>query len=361
MTDLREFHQQLGGTFTTVNSAEAVANYGDLLGEHLALRETAGVLDLSFRSRVCLTGADRTRFLHGQVTNDVKRLRSGEGCYSALITPKGKLQSDLNIYCLEGEFLLDFEPGLTETVVGRLEKYVIADDVQVVDVGPLYGLLSVQGPKAGIVARALELGQELPAQPLTFAKVADPILGEIYLVNQPRLQTSGFDLFIPAAAVARLATRMVAAAKAAGGRACGWEALELARVEAGIPRFGIDMDETNLPLEAGLESRAISFDKGCYIGQEVISRIRTYGQVAKALRGIVLAPDLRTLPLKGDKLWHGGKEVGYVTSAISSPALKANLALGYVRKEVNQIGTDLTLQTQEGEFGAKIAELPFIR
>src|SRR6266545_2358291 len=144
---LHEFHADLGARFTTVNGAEAVADFGDALAEHAALRETAGVLDLNFRSRLCLTGADRVRFLHGQVTNDVKKLRVGEGCYAALVTAKGKMESDLNIFVLPDELLLDFEPGLTQAVSQRLEKYIVADDVQVVNVAPHYGLLSVQEPR----------------------------------------------------------------------------------------------------------------------------------------------------------------------------------------------------------------------
>src|SRR5690606_19891412 len=124
----------------------------------------------------------------------------------------------------------------------------------------------------------------------------------------------GFDLFVPANSLGAVADKLIAAAKQMSGRASGWNALEVARIEAGIPRFGADMDETNLPPEAGLESRAISYSKGCYIGQEVIARIRTYGQVAKALRGLRLADDLKTLPTKGDKLLLGEKEVGYITS-----------------------------------------------
>src|SRR5437773_338283 len=126
---LREFHQNLGARFTSVDGAEAVADFGDALAEHTALRATAVVLDLSFRSRLCLVGADRVRFLHGQVTNDVKRLRVGEGCYAALVTAKGKMESDLNIFALQEELLLDFEPGLTQTVSPRLEKFIVADDV----------------------------------------------------------------------------------------------------------------------------------------------------------------------------------------------------------------------------------------
>src|SRR2546423_13593201 len=160
---LHEWHQASGARFSTLNGAEVVAHYGDSLEEHAALRERAGVLDLSFRSRVCLTGPDRVRFLHGQVTNDVNRLGVGQGCYAALITAKGRIQSDLNLYRLQDELLLDFEPGLTQLVSERLEKYLIADDVQLVDVAAQYGLLSLQGPQsAATLKRAALTPKQLP-------------------------------------------------------------------------------------------------------------------------------------------------------------------------------------------------------
>src|SRR5689334_23159961 len=162
---LHEFHQRLGAQFTTLNGEEVIHDYGDVLAEHAALRESAGVLDLSYRSRLCLTGADRARFLHGQVTNDIKRLGPGEGCYAAVVTSKGRMQSDLNVYCLQEELLLDFEPGLSECVSQRLEKYIVADDVAVVDVAPMYGLLSVQGPKAEAVVKALKFFDFVPEKP----------------------------------------------------------------------------------------------------------------------------------------------------------------------------------------------------
>ncbi len=338
---LHEFHDGLNGRFAEVNGCEVVNDYGDWRAEHAALCHAAGALDLSFRSRICLTGADRVRFLNGQVTNNVKDLRAGDGCYAALVTAKGKLQSDLNIACLPNELLLDFEPGLTEAISQRLEKYIIADDVQIVDAGGPYGLLSVQGPKAEAVVRRVGLALEIPVKPMGFTSVNDATLGEIYLVNQPRIGSSGFDLFVPTPALGAVLDKLIAAAREVGGRACGWQALETARIEAGIPRFGADMDETNLAPEAGIEGRAISYAKGCYIGQEVIARVRTYGQVVKALRGLRLAGDLSALPVRGDKLFHDGKEVGYITSALASPALKANIALGYVRKEVNQSGDEI--------------------
>ena len=356
---LHEFHAGLNAQFSDINSAEVVAHYGDWLAEHAALKNLAGILDLSFRGRLCLLGSDRKNFLNGQATNNVKDLKVGQGCYAALITAKGKMQSDLNIYDLENEILLDFEPGLSETVQQRLEKYIIADDVQIVDVIPHYGLLSVQGPKSAEVVNSLQLGFVLPEKPLQFSGVKDETLGEIYLMNQPRVGNVGFDLFVPTNSLGAVADKLIAAAKQIGGRACGWNALEVARIEAGIPRFGADMDETNLPPEAGLDSRAVSYTKGCYIGQEVIARIRTYGQVAKALRGLRLADDLKTLSTKGDKLFLGEKEVGYITSAIASPTFKMNIGLGYVRREANKVGTELILRTKDGDSAVKIAELPF--
>src|SRR6266516_3465393 len=346
---LHKFHGGSGARFTEVNGMEVVEHYGDPPAEYAALREAAGVLDLSLRSRLCLLGTDRQKFLNGQVTNNVKDLKVGEGCYAALVNAKGRMQSDLNIYVLENEILLDFEPGYSAAVAQRLEKYIIADDVQVVDVAPHYGLLSVQGPKAEEAVNSLQFFQptpdpsqegneqtvggtqltssggagvgfaQLPTEPMNFVSVKNTMLGEIYLMNLPRVGTSGFDLFVPTATLGAVADRLIIAVKGVGGRACGWQALEMARIEAGIPRFGVDMDETNLPPEAGIEDRAISYAKGCYIGQEVIARIRTYGQAAKRLRGLRLADSLKVLPQKGDKLHWGEKEVGYVTSATVSP------------------------------------------
>jgi folate-binding protein YgfZ len=342
---LHDWHQKLGARFGSLNGQEWVVGYGVAAAEYAALRETAGVLDLSFRSRVCLTGADRVRFLHGQVTNDVKRLQQGEGCYAALTTAKGKLQSDLNIFCLPDELLLDFEPGLTATVVSRLEKYLVADDVQVVDVAPHYGLLSVQGPQAEPVIRALNLFPQIPAAPLNSSSITLPELGEVYLMNHPRLGLAGFDVFVPNAALELMATKLATAVSAVGGAICGWEAFEMARIEAGIPRFGVDMDETHLASECGIEARAISYQKGCYLGQEVLNRIHSIGHVNRELRQLQIEANAKTVPAPGTKLFLGDKEVGHLTSAVWSPRLKAVAALGYVRREANAVGTKLNLPT----------------
>jgi folate-binding protein YgfZ len=364
MPDLSEFHQTLGARFGELNGAEIVAGYGDVLKEHDFLTKSAGVFDLSFRSRICLGGKDRVRFLHGQVSNDVKKLRTGEGCYALLITAKGKIETDLNIWALENELLLDFEPGLAARVSERLERYIIADDVQIVDVREAYGMLTVQGPKAAEVIIRLQLFPQVPAEPFRFFKSVEPTIGETYLMNSPRTGSTGFDAFIPAAALPAVLDKAISAAREIGGGPCGWDALEIARIEASIPRFGADMDESNIALEAGIETKAISFSKGCYIGQEVISRVHTRGQVTKALRGLKFDSGTRELqhpdvPRKGDKLLREGKEVGYVTSATFSPRVNAVIALGYVRKECNQPGTELQAISADGALQGRIVDLPF--
>jgi folate-binding protein YgfZ len=358
---LHEFHQELNGRFADVNGMEVVSDYGDVAAEYSALRSAAGVLDLGFRSRLALTGADRVRLLNGQVTNNIKDLAVGSGCYAALVTNKGKMQSDANVYILENEILLDFEPGFSGAIAQRLESYIIADDVQVVDAAPHYGLLCAQGPRAWDVVSALGLGFTRPASPFGISMLADATLGELYCMNQPRIGTTGFDLFAPINSLAAIADKLIAAAKQLGGRACGWRALETARIEAAIPRFGLEMDQTNLPPEAGIDTRAVSYTKGCYIGQEVIARIRTYGQVARALRGLRFPEGVQVVPEHGDKLFVNGKEAGSIASAIQSPALGTTIALAYVRREHNKIGAPVTVMTTAGEAVAEVVEIPFVR
>ncbi|MBU6410198.1 MAG: hypothetical protein KGR98_07405 [Verrucomicrobia bacterium] len=338
--------------------------------EYDALLQTAGVLDLSRRSRLCVTGNDRVRFLHGQVTNHVKRLAAGQGCYAAIVTAKGKMESDVNIFNLADEFLLDFEPGLAAAIARRLEKFIVADDVQIVDVAAHYGLLSVQGPKAGEAVRGLGLFSEIPAARFDSVKISDAVFGEIYLANHARLASgrelasgtavmAGFDLFVPADAIRPFTAELAAAAERCGGCQCGPEAFETARIERGIPRFGADMTTDNLPQECGIEDTAISYNKGCYIGQEVINRIHSIGRVQRRLCGLRLGAEPRKLPRAGDLLVAGGKEVGRVTSAAWSPALRGIIALGCVRREANAVGTALTVKSGGSDVPAMLVELPF--
>ncbi|HEX7861941.1 MAG TPA: glycine cleavage T C-terminal barrel domain-containing protein [Verrucomicrobiae bacterium] len=346
MLALHDFHAARGAQFSVYNGAEAVTSYGSSKSEYNALASEAALIDLSFRSRICLVGSDREKFLHGQVTNDVQRLKVGEGTYAALVTHKGKLETDLFIYKLQDELLLDFEPGLTQKITDRLSKYIIAEDVQIIDVAPHYTLLSVQGPRAAEVLSPFF--PELPTKALTWTKTTYPN-GDLYLMSNGRFGPPGFDLFVPTADTNSVAEKLASSIKPAGLNAC-----EIARIENGIPRFGIDMDESNLAPEA-LRENAISYAKGCYIGQEVIARIRTYGQVAKALRLIRLPDEPQHLPTKAEKLFHNAKEVGFITSSTLSPKHGAKVALAYVRKEANSVGQSLNVATPEGPLATIIS------
>ena len=307
-----------------------------------ALTETAGLLDLSNRSRLCLMGDDRVKFLHGQVTNDINGLTENSGCYAALVNAKGKMESDLFVYRLKEELLLDFEPNLTKSVQSRLEKFVITEDVEVTDVAPHFNLLSVQGPDATKVLEALKL--PVPQENYTLAKTEE----EIHIINQPRLGTVGFDFFVPIDSLDEWKLRL-----ADHVPLCDEAAFERARILTTIPRFGKDFTEANLAPEGGIEARAISYSKGCYIGQEIIARIRTYGKVNRILRGL----SLDGVAAEGDEISLGDKKVG----VLSSVATDANIALAIVHRDAATLGTLLQVETKNGSVTAKTATLPFER
>ena len=308
--------------------------------EFISLTKIAGLLDLSNRSRLCLLGADRAKFLHGQVTNDINGLAEHTGCYAALVNAKGKMESDLFAYRLADEILLDFEPDLADAVRARLESFIIAEDVEVADVAPHFGLLSVQGPKAAEALAALEL--PAPESEFSLAKTAD----EIFVVNQPRLGSVGFDLFVPVDAAENLKSRLAGHAPL-----CSEVTFEKARVLATIPRFGKDFTSDNLAPEGGIEARAISYAKGCYIGQEIIARIRTRGKVNRILRGL----RLDGAAAEGDPVFLGEKQIGKLSSVISAP----DAALAIIHRDAAESGTALRVNTKNGSVNAEIATLPF--
>jgi folate-binding protein YgfZ len=350
-------HERLRARFTAVNGYQVVADYADPTGESAALRQSAGLADLSFRGRLCVVGPDRVRFLNGQVTNDVQALRVGRGCYAALVTHKGRMISDLCIHRLADELLLDCEPGSGQPVAARLAEMTIADDVTVVDVSASYGLISIQGPAAAQALAAWD--HPVPSEPWQHVTWSQADAGDLCLVNHPRFGTAGYDCFAPMAALPALWDQFAAAVEEVGGTAVGWDAMEVARVEAGIPRYGADMDAHTLPAEAGLDTSAVSFSKGCYTGQEVIARIRTYGHVNWNLRGLRLEHGVQVLPKPGDKILDGDLEIGRVTSAVTSVALRTNIALGYVRREADRNGRSLTVRSAAGDQAALLVDLPF--
>ena len=352
--ELHAWHQQLRARFQNLNEFEAVADYGDWQAEFTALTASCGVIDLGFRSRICLLGADRVRFLHGQVTNDIKHLAEGGGCYAFITSAKGKLQSDAFIYRLENEILLDFEPGLAVEVSRRLETFIVSDDVQVVDVRPHYGLLSIQGPTSAVVIMRIAPELEVPANSLQIVQMNSAAFGECYVANQPRLGSQGFDIFAPAQSLQVVAQKLLEAVREQEGRPCGWTAFDAVRIRAGVPRFGVDMDESNLPQETGLEKQAISYHKGCYIGQEVINRIHSIGRVNKYLRRFELLTNPPTTPLRGDKFLCDDRDAGFLTSVVRLPD-GSNVALGYLQSAISSdANKPVSLRAPSGDVPVRV-------
>lgn len=338
-------------------------DFGSPVEEARALLTSVGLLDLCHRGRFCLLGADRKKFLHGQVTQHIERLKPGTGAHAALVDAKGKLQADLWVHDLGEELLVDLEPGIQSGVQERLEKYIIAEDVELVDVSQAYGMLSLQGPLADRVLErsGCSLPPSSPDAPreVVHLKLDHPYWGEVYIAAVPRLGVTGRDLFVPVESLEAAWSSLENAVTSMGGKPAGWSAMESTRLRYGIPRFGQDMNESNLAPETGMETTAIAYDKGCYIGQEVIARIRTYGKVARHLRTFILHTPDPSLPLQGAELYAEDKKVGQLTTVLPLEGVQGLAALGYIRKEQDAVGSGLRVGPQEWQTSATQIEPPF--
>ena len=318
------------------------------LAEYHSLRNACGLLDLGGRGRLCLTGNDRVSFLHGQITQDIKSLSNGQGAFAALVDAKGKIQSDLNVYILKDEILLDFERGYTQTILQRLEHHLVSEDVEIVDPSEFYTLLSLQGPKSIEALKVVFPDAEVPEDDWCFTEqVGDE--GSIYICRRPRFGSDGFDLFIPDSSKVALLEQLKPAVKAQGGSEVSELACELARIQSGVPRMGVDMTSDHLVQETGLTSSTISFRKGCYIGQEVISRIRTVGKVNKSLCRLTFDAVPSLQGSIDTVLTADGKEAGTVTSLAAIPSQDPQVTgLGYVKRAFLKDCDSLCLVEKEG-------------
>jgi folate-binding protein YgfZ len=333
-----------------------------------ALRTRAGLLDRRGRGRVELTGADRLSYLHGLLTNDIQALQPGEGCYAALLTPQGRMISDMRISELGAKALIDLPARTAEAVRQRLADFIFSEDVEVHDIQSSHSHLGLYGPRASeFLAAALKSGAEAD-EPTTRHKLLDGLAmngnvvwqfdGEVVMVvRSDDYGVPGFELFADAA----ISSRLSQALRDSGAVEVAPETTEVTRVEAGRPEFGADMDEQTIPLEAGIEDRAISLTKGCYVGQEIIIRVlhRGGGRVAKHLVGLVGEPAANGLQ-RGERLLRDGKDVGVVTSAVVSPALGRPIGLGYVHRHHSAPGSVLRIGERGPETGAvTVVTLPF--
>ena len=299
---------------------------------YTAARERAAWTDRSSRGRIVVSGVDRRSYLQGLLTNDIEALNPGTGCYAAYLTAQGRMIADLWVYELGDVILLAMNGELKETLLARLDQFIFGEDVQLGDVTAAFAEIGIVGPQAAVLVSRVLTGvsaETLTALPehgnlrATFDG-APAIVTRTSDVGEP-----GFDLYVSTDRRAEL----VRAVASAGAPEIDVDTAETIRVEAGVPLFHHDMDEETIPLEAGIESRAISFTKGCYVGQEVIIRVvhRGHGRVARRL--VSLAVDGDTVPERGSAIEAGGKMVGEVTSAVFSPRRGGPIALGYVQRD----------------------------
>jgi folate-binding protein YgfZ len=320
-----------------------------------AARRRAAVVERGDRGLIVVSGKDRASYLHGLFTNDITALGPGEGCYAAYLTAQGRMIADLWVYELGDVILLSLLGDVKGAVLAKLDQFIFTEDVQLGDVTDTFMGVAVVGPEAaGIVEAVLDAAppddlRALPehgnfraqfgGQPAIVLRVSD--------TGEP-----GYDLLVDRSQGPALR----AALEKAGAVQIDASVADALRIEAGVPKFHRDMDEETIPLEAGIESRAISLTKGCYVGQEVIIRVlhRGHGRVARKLVGIALDGDV--VPSSAASVQSDGRQIGHVTSAVESPSLGRPIALAYLHRDFVQPGTRVTVDGNP----AVVTDLPFV-
>ncbi|MFZ0314154.1 MAG: glycine cleavage T C-terminal barrel domain-containing protein [Candidatus Korobacteraceae bacterium] len=334
-----------GARLGNYRGADTPASFGDIAAELQALLEGCAVFDMSWQAKLIFSGRDRVRWLNGMVTNNVRDLALGHGVYSFILTPQGHNQGDLVAYNRGDYLLATTDREQAPKITPLLERYIIMDDVEIEDVGDKLGAIGVAGPKAAAVmsTAGIDVSQLLAGQ------VIDMVWREIGISvarsTNPRMD--GYEIWLAA-------EQVWDALASAGAKPVGSEALEMYRIVRGVPRYGIDLRERDLAQETG-QDHALSFVKGCYIGQEIVERVRARGNVHRMFLGFEVqgdAPPAGTKVRANDK-----KDVGEITSAarVPFPGGDRTLALGYLRREVATPGATV----QVGEQSATVRTLPF--
>lgn len=319
----------------STQGASTPADYGNVRAEFQALLSGCGVYDLSGRSKIALTGGDRVRWLNGMVTNNIRDLALNHGVYCFLLNAQGHVQADLYAFNRGDSLLVDVEGSQREKVLQLFDHYIIADDVEVADVSPSLASIGIAGPNAQAVLRAA--GIQIPElAPLELcAPKCDCNCGclECTVVRGDDPDGTSYQVWL--APETRKATWD--ALIQAGASAVGTNALELRRISHGISLFAVDIRERDLPQETG-QARALNFTKGCYLGQEIVERIRSRGAVHRQFTAFVVEG---MLPAPGTKIEADAKEVGEITSSANLPLPTGDraVALGYLRREA--AGKDL--------------------
>ena len=347
---LHDVHRERGATFGEIDGWQVPLHYGDPAAEYRAMCEGAGVIDRSMLGKVTVTGRDRQAFLQGMLTNDVKGLTAGKGTGAAFLDALGKVMVLLNVYALDDRLLIELPPSLTEKTLERLDHFLISEKVYFEAADSAFAIVGVQGPAAGDLLSRLA-GRTLDLAPYEHVEVV--IAGEpVRVIHRREGGVAGFHCWTAAAHGAALWAAIGDVAVPVG-----MQALDTLRVEAGIPWYGRDVDETLIFPETRLE-QLVSFTKGCYIGQEVVARVKYRGHINRGLSGLLIEGD--RVPGAGARVVAAGKEIGRVTSAVRSFALGRPIALGYVRREHFEPGSPVDVDDGGEVLRATVAALPFV-
>jgi folate-binding protein YgfZ len=329
------------------NPVSPAADLGDVRGEFEALLSSCGIYDLSSRAKIALTGGDRVRWLNGMVTNNIRDLAQWHGVYAFLLNPQGHILGDLYAYNRGDSLILDSDQSQSQKLLATFDHYIIMDDVEVANVSEKLTAIGIAGPKVREVLRAagLEISELEPLQfvDVTWRNVA------VTVVRGDNASVESYELWLSPDQVTLLRDGLAKA----GATAAGTTALELLRIAAGIPRYGQDIRERDLPQETE-QQRAVHFSKGCYIGQEIVERIRSRGAVHRKFTGFEVQG---ALPALGAKIQADSRDIGEITSAASLPLAggERHVALGYIRREIATPGK----QFQVGSTQLSVATLPF--
>src|SRR5450755_3288077 len=327
----------------------AAGGLEDLQFQFAALLSGCAVFDLHGRAKIALTGGDRMRWLNGMVTNNIRDLEPGRGVYAFLLNPQGHILGDLYAYNRGESLLVDTDQSQVEKILAVFDKYIIMDEVEVANVSARLTTIGIAGPKSGEVLRAA--GFELPElKPLQFVATTWQQI-DITLVRGDNPRMESFEWWLAPGTRGKVYQALVKG----GAKPVEASAFELLRIAAGIPRYGVDIRERDLPQETEQE-RALNFSKGCYVGQEIVERIRSRGQVRRKFTGLEFNGPL---PTPGSKIQVEGKDAGEITSAASLPLAdgERRVALGYIRREFATPGK----QVDAGGSAATVASQPFAK
>ncbi|MEK7747525.1 MAG: glycine cleavage T C-terminal barrel domain-containing protein [Nitrospirota bacterium] len=320
--------------------------------EYRAVRETVGIADLSDEGALLVAGADRTDFLQNLISNDIHLATEHQGIFATALTAKGKVIAAFNLYRLPDAYLLTMESSLTEKTREHLMRFKFRSKIEIT--APPWGKFLVAGPHAKNLVEQL-LQRKLPAMTAQsfFYQEADPT----FCVRQTQTGEEEYHLYCDEKNKDDMGASLIALGVPLGAEWIGQAALDVIYLEAGLPRYGIDLSEEILPNEAGLEASAISYTKGCYPGQEVIARIKTYGHINKHRVGLILEGDQTAL--SGEKIFSGDQEIGRVLASNHSPFLKKPIATAFLRSAFAKEGEKVTVPIEGLNTLATVTPLPF--